>query len=119
MNRMIALAGAAALFGLPAYAQAPAPAGDGTPFTATAEVPCAPIAGQPTHACGAGVVRGASGAGVVWIAMGSGDRSITFEGGAPVSSNGGAVMVEKLSDLFLIRIGDERYEVPEAFVFGG
>jgi hypothetical protein len=47
-------------------------------------------------------------------------RRITFADGEPRSADTSAALrVEKFGDLFLIRIGDERFEVPEAVVTGG
>ena len=106
--------------------QAPAameggPVGEGAAFDATGFVPCATALGQPTHDCPFGVVRDGPGNAGVWIALGGGqERQILFEAGAPVATNiDAAVTYEKEADLFRVRIGDERYEIPEAVVNGG
>jgi hypothetical protein len=54
-------------------------------------------------------------------ALGDGfERQIIFEGGAPVATNSADTLsFEKVGDLFLIRVGDERFEVPGAAVTGG
>ena len=97
------------------------PVGNGTPFDATGSVPCATAAGQPSRPCLFGVIRQGPGNAGVWIALGDGqERHILFEAGEPVAANSGdALSYEKDADLYLIRVGDERYEVPEAVVYGG
>jgi hypothetical protein len=71
--------------------------------------------------CPFGVVREGTGNAGVWIALGDGsERQILFEGGAPVATNSaGTLNFEKTGDLFVVRVGDERYEIPEAVVNGG
>ena len=97
------------------------PAGNGTPFDATGSVACATDAGQPTRPCLFGVVRDGPGNAGVWIGLSDGrERQILFEGGRPVATNiDAALSFEKEADLHLVRIGDERYEIPDAVVFGG
>jgi hypothetical protein len=97
------------------------PAGNGTPFDATGELPCALAEGQPLRPCIFGVVREGPGNAGVWIAPGDGrERAILFEGGVPVSADTpDPLTFTKEADLFTIRIGAERHEVPEAVVFGG
>lgn len=97
------------------------PVGEGASFDATGLVPCATTLGQPTRDCPFGVARDGPGAAGVWIALGEGaERQILFEGNAPVATNiDAALTYEKQADLFLVRIGDERYEIPEAVVNGG
>jgi hypothetical protein len=107
----------------PATAEVPAggPVGNGVPFDATGEVPCATAAGQPTRPCLFGVVRDGPGNAGVWIALGGGkERAILFEGGTPVSADSpDALSFEKADDLFTVRVGGERYEIPEALISGG
>jgi hypothetical protein len=97
------------------------PVGNGVPFDATGTVPCATAAGQPTRSCLFGVIREGSGNAGVWIALGDGkERHILFEGGAPVATDIGAALgYDKEADLYLVHIGDERYEIPKAVVYGG
>lgn len=97
------------------------PVGNGTPFDATGEVACATAEGQPMRPCPFGVVRDGPGNAGVWIAMGKGrERAILFEGGVPVSADSPDTMTfEKSADLFSLRVGPERYEIPEAVVSGG
>ena len=71
--------------------------------------------------CPFGVVRDGPGNAGVWIALGNGEeRQILFEAGAPVATNRDAALTsERLGDLTLVRIGEERYEIPDALVNGG
>jgi hypothetical protein len=97
------------------------PVGNGTPFDATGEVPCATAEGQPTRPCLFGVVRDGPGNAGVWIALGDGrERAVLFEGGVPVAADSPeALSFEKAVDLYIVRVGTERYDIPEAVVFGG
>lgn len=97
------------------------PVGNGTPFDATGELPCAMAEDQTTRSCPFGVVRDGPGNAGVWVALGEGrERAILFEDGVPVSANSPEPMTfEKADDLFTVRVGKERYGIPEAVVFGG
>ena len=97
------------------------PKGNGTSFDATGLVACAARIGEPIRQCPFGVVREGPGNAGLWVALGDGvERQILFEVGAPVATNSAYTMsFEKAGDLFLIRVGDERFEVPEAVVTGG
>jgi hypothetical protein len=97
------------------------PIGNGISFDATGLVPCAERIGEPFRQCPFGVVREGPGNASLWVALGDGvERQILFEGGALVATNSADNMsFEKAGDLFLIRVGDERFEVPEAVVTGG
>jgi Bacterial SH3 domain len=97
------------------------PVGNGVPFDATGTVPCATAAGQPTRPCPFGVIREGPGNAGVWIALGGGaERHILFEGGVPVAADSTATLgYDKNGDLYLVRVGDERFEIPEGVVYGG
>ena len=97
------------------------PRGNGTPFDATGTVNCAATAGGPMASCPFGVVRSGPGNAGVWIALGNGtERAILFEGGVPVSADSPEPLsFEKDQDIFTIRVGDERFQFPEAVVNGG
>jgi len=97
------------------------PVGNGEPFDATGLVPCAVHAGQPMRQCPFGVIRAGLGNAGLWVALGDEtERHILFEGGVPAIANSADTMsFEKAGDLFLIRVGDECFEVPEAVVTGG
>jgi hypothetical protein len=98
----------------------------GTRFHATGEIPCAQAAGQPMRPCRFGVVRQGLGRAEVTVFRPDGSvRTIVFEGARPVRfggaapTAGAAMTVDQDRDLFTVRIGTERYEIPEAVVSGG
>jgi len=97
------------------------PEGNGTPFDATGYLPCAREPDRPAGQCIFGVVREGPGNAGVWIAVGDGsERHILFEAGTPVATDGAdSLEVERQTDLFRIRIGSERYDIPFAVVYGG
>lgn len=89
---------------------------------ATGQVPCSLATGQPTRQCGFRVTRGPNGNASVWVDIGDGgERYIEFRNGEPITSEAGLeVRYEMNGDLYLIRMGqEERYEVPNAVVYGG
>lgn len=95
-------------------------------FDATGKVPCARSKGQPMSQCDFGVTRGANGDATVIISGPDGSkRAIFFAAGkatgADTSQADGPApfSVRREGDLNLIRVGDERYEIPDAAVFGG
>jgi superfamily II DNA or RNA helicase len=79
------------------------------------------LRGQPSRECRFGVERRGDGAAVVEVLGSNGvTRRISFEGGVPARSDAAEELrFEKFGALFLIRIGDERFEVPEAVLTGG
>ena len=97
----------------------------GTNYHATGNIPCSMGNGQPTGSCPFGVVRKGNGNADVTVKKPDGrSRVIFFEKGKAVGANvsqadPGAFSVSKESDLFIIRIGKERYEIPDAVIFGG
>ena len=123
----VGITGAAAK---PAAAAATTPdtamrAGEGR-FDATGNVPCAQVKGQPTSQCAMGVARAGGGTATVAVTRPDGrKRFIFFEKGkatgADVSQADGNLQfrAKKEADLYLIQVGDERYEIVEAVVFGG
>ncbi len=96
------------------------PVGNGVPFDATGAIPCA-TGTEPMRHCDFGVVRAGAGNAGVWIALGDGaERHVLFEKGVPVATNSADdLSFEKTGDLFHVRVGGERYEIPEAVVYGG
>jgi hypothetical protein len=95
-------------------------------FDATGQIPCAGAAGQPSRNCNFGVVRMGNGSALVKVMWpDGGNRVITFKAGKPTAydaseADGGAKLShEKSADLYIIRIGDQRFEIPEAVVYGG
>lgn len=95
-------------------------------FDATGKVPCAQHRGQPAVQCEFGVARAGGGYATVVITRSEGKRRILYfvRGvllGADTSQADGypPVAGEKQNDLHLVRVGDERYEIPDAVIFGG
>ena len=95
-------------------------------FDATGQFPCALSLGQPTTSCRFGVARSGGGYATVQIRKPGGERRAIFfrmarPVGADVSEADGypRFSAVKEGDLYLIRVGEERYEIPEAVVLGG
>ena len=97
----------------------------GTDSNATGEIPCSMGGGQPTGSCPFGVKREGNGSGMVTVTKSDGRiRVIFFDKGQATGydmsqADLGKFSAEKQSDLNIIRIGDERYEIPDAVMFGG
>lgn len=95
-------------------------------FDATGPLPCAFAAGQPVGQCEFGVARAGGGYATVVIKKPDGrTRAIFFRMGRPigadVSESEGRhdFRATKDGDLHRISVGNERYEIPDAVVFGG
>jgi hypothetical protein len=95
-------------------------------FDATGSLPCASRAGQPTTQCTFGVSRAGGGYATVVVTRPDGRaRAVFFALGVPIGSDSsqadghGELTYRKEADLFLVRVGDERYEIPEAVILGG
>jgi hypothetical protein len=95
-------------------------------FDATGQIPCAQSKGQPMGQCNYGVARDSGGSATVIVTRPDGrTRAIFFEKGKAVSADMSQAdgnmrfRARKNADLFLIEAGNERYEIPEAVVFGG
>ena len=95
-------------------------------FDATGNVPCAQDAGQPMGQCEFGVARAGGGYATVVIKKPDGHtRAIFFRMGKPIGADTSQAegypefSAAKESDLNLIRVGNERYEIPDAVVLGG
>lgn len=95
----------------------------GTRYNATASVSCIVSPGGPTGACKAGVIRKGGGNAIVEMQTpDGGQRTITFTGGKPTSSNaaGARLTATKKDDINTIRLSTgEVYYIPDALVFGG
>ena len=110
-------------------ASTPAPSGDalvkGTDFHATGNIPCTMTASQPAGSCPFGVKRQGNGSGTVIVTKPDGrTRAIFFEKGTATGTDvseadPGDFKAEKQGDLSIVRIGKERYEIPNAVIFGG
>jgi hypothetical protein len=108
---------------------ATAPAGDakvaGTGYHATGTVPCAMGGGQPTGSCPFGVMRKGQGSGMVTVTRPDGrQRVIFFEQGRATGydqsqADKGGFSATRQGDTTTVRIGEERYEIPDAVVSGG
>ena len=95
-------------------------------FDATGQIPCAQYAGQPMTQCEFGVARAGGGYATVVIRKPDGrSRAIFFRLGRPMGADTSETdgypefRATRKSDLNQIRIGDERYEIPDAVVLGG
>jgi len=94
-------------------------------FDATGQIPCAQNVGQPMTQCAFGVARAGGGYATVVVTRPDGrTRAIFFRRGTPIGADTseadpGDFSATRESDLHLIRIGTERYEIPDAVVFGG
>lgn len=110
-------------------ATATAPSGDalvtGTGFNATGEIRCTIGGGQQTAACPFGVIREGNGSGIVAVTKPDGQaRAIFFDAGRATGydaseADRATFRAEKQSDLTIVTIGDERYEIPDAVIYGG
>jgi hypothetical protein len=95
-------------------------------FDATGKIPCAQSKGQPMGQCDFGVARAGGGTATVVVTLPDGrKRTLFFEKGkatgADLSQAAGDMTFSatKEADLYRIQAGKERYEMPEAVVFGG
>jgi hypothetical protein len=94
-------------------------------FDATGSIPCAKSTGQPMGSCTFGVSR--AGGGYATVVIDKTDdrtRAIFFRMGIPIGADTseadpGEFSASRESDLHLIRVGTERYEIPDAVVLGG
>ena len=100
-------------------------AGQGV-FDATGIVPCAKGIGAPTAQCAFGVARDGGGNATVAVFRRDGlTRALFFVGGELLGADtseadgGHEVSSTREGDLLLIRVNDERYEIPDAIVRGG
>ncbi len=107
------------------YDDSAARAGQGD-FDATGTLPCASEPGQPSGPCDFGVARGTGGDATVVVTKPDGSkRAIFFVQGEAMGADSsqadgyGPFSVSRESDLNLIRVGDERYEIPDAVPLGG
>lgn len=98
---------------------------EGTSFHATGTIRCTMAPGQATGQCPFGVTREGGGSGIVTVTKPDGrTRAIFFERGkatgADVSeADPGAFSAAREGDTTIVHIGNERYEIPDAVIFGG
>jgi heat shock protein HslJ len=94
-------------------------------FDATGQIPCAQYLGQPMTPCEFGVARAGGGYATVVIKRPDGrSRAIFFRMGQPIGADTseadpGEFSATREGDLNLIRVGHERYEIPDAVPLGG
>lgn len=95
-------------------------------FNATGKIPCAWAKGQPMGQCDFGVARAGGGTAAVSITRPDGRKRVIFfkagkAVGADLSQADGnmSFSATKEADLHMIRAGNERYEIPEAAIYGG
>lgn len=95
-------------------------------FDATGKIPCAQYKGQPMGQCSYGVARDGGGTATVSVTLPDGrKRAIFFENGKAISADLSQAdgnmdfSYTKEADLYMIKAGNERYEIPEAVIYGG
>jgi hypothetical protein len=95
-------------------------------FDATGRIPCAWEKGQPMNQCDFGVARAGGGTAAVVVTRPDGRKRFVFfdkgrATGADLSQADGDMTFRatKQDGLYTIRAGRERYEMPEAVIFGG
>ena len=95
-------------------------------FDATGMLPCAQYVGQPMMQCKFGVARTGEGTAAVIVTRSDGSaRALFFTGGKFTSADTSQAdgypeySAKREADLNMIRVGDERYEIPDAVISGG
>jgi len=97
----------------------------GTNYHATTEIPCSMGGGAPTTSCFAGVERQGGGSGMVTVTKPDGrTRTIFFEKGRATGydqsqADSGKFSASRKGDITTVHIGQERYEIFDAMLFGG
>lgn len=97
----------------------------GTNYHATGTIPCAMAAAQPMGSCAFGVTRMGAGSGRVTITRPDGQaRTIVFDRGEATGTDenpadAGTFQATRQGDLTSVHVGEERYEIPDAVLFGG
>jgi hypothetical protein len=97
----------------------------GTPYHATGDVRCTMTAARPAGMCPFGVTREGNGSGSVTVTKPDGRKRVIFfekgkATGADVSSaDPGEFSASREGDNTIVLIGHERYEIPDAVIFGG
>ena len=96
----------------------------GTDYHATGQVRCSMGSGGPGW-CDFGVIREGNGSGTVIVTRPDGQsRAIFFQEGKASGydmsqANDGEFSAGREDDTTIVRIGGERYEIPDAVIFGG
>ena len=98
---------------------------EGTKYNATGNIPCSMPSGQPVGSCPFGVIRKGNGNATVTVTKPDGrTRAIFFENGKAIGADisqadPGDFGASRESDVTVIHIGNERYDIPDAVIFGG
>jgi len=107
----------------PARADALVP---GTPFHATGNIPCTPAAGAAETQCAFGVIRQGGGSGSVQLTLPDGTtRMLQFRDGTPMAVDAPAgtaapvLNAAREGDSSIVTLGDQRFVIPDAVIFGG
>lgn len=95
-------------------------------FDATGKIACTQRTSQPRQQCDFGVARAGSGSATLVVTRPDGmTRALFFIKGTFLSADTAQADghpeygAEKRGDLHLIHVGEERYEIPDAVIFGG
>jgi membrane-bound inhibitor of C-type lysozyme len=94
----------------------------GTPYNATGNIPCVIGRDGADGSCSFGVVREGGGSGFVEVTNPNGSSvSIYFQNGEAVGAEGGsgAFSVSRQGDQTVVFIGENRYVLPDAIIYGG
>ncbi|MEB3293214.1 MAG: hypothetical protein VKJ24_08630 [Synechococcales bacterium] len=97
---------------------------EGTNYNATGDIPCAMTESQPMRSCSFGVTRQGNGTAFVTVTKLDGrTRTLFFENGEFTGydmsqADPGNFSSQRRGDLSVVYIGTERYEVPDAVIFG-
>jgi hypothetical protein len=98
---------------------------EGTKYNATGNIPCSMPSGQPVGSCPFGVIRKGNGNATVTVTKPDGrTRAIFFENGKAIGADisqadPGDFGASRESDVTVIHIDNERYDIPDAVIFGG
>ncbi len=99
---------------------------DGSGFTASGQIKCVRDKDAADAMCDFGVVREGNGNGWVMVFWpDTGSRVIYFEDGTPSSFDSSAadgdaeLTATKDGDTHIVMIGDSRFEIPDAVIYGG
>ena len=105
----------------PPASDADGPVGIGIPFDATGRVTCSIPAGAAPASCPFGVIRQGPGNAGVWITLPDREvQQLLFEGGALVTGSPAQTFTaDREGDTFIVNFGPNRFEVPDAVIFGG
>lgn len=93
---------------------------------ATGRIPCAQYAGQTMRQCDFRVTREGNGTATIVVTKPDGvTRALFFENGRFLSADTSQADgypeygASRSGDLSIVRVGEERYEVPDAVIYGG